>query len=513
MKSKKIVKSAKKKMKTPTNNDDVTSLSSVCFPDGKNKCPGEFCVIHSGECVRKTKSGLPYKNDATKKLGKDYYFDERFSIIGSKSDVEKFINDKMKESSTPKKSTKKGAKTLKSTPQPKEPKEPKKPKEIEKKSVAELNKIISELSIDKTTISRSGAVGKDGKKGIIKIDLITAIVDYYSAVHKKPSISVTKKKKELIESPKKEYKIKDIETMKISDILNNLKQFKEFEGMKDSEIKKIAGTKLDNLRKTLKHKIKAQRSPKKSVKVKKKSSKKIIPIKEKSPKKLIPIKEKSPKKIIPIKEKSPKKLIPIKEKSPKKIIPTKEKSPKKIIKKCGDFSLISKPLSEFELCKKSKEVCDTTTGKCVATDVLLGGDKIKSIIPVTGQKLMLDIDGNLFVGDEKTISKISKIKGIVRAAKFVKKFGDPQEYKKSVNQIISNIFEKGEKNELDIINSEIEKLKKIQTTRYPTKSRTITSEKLQRSKAAGKESNLEVVLKYPSERERIGALKDYLTTL
>lgn len=379
-------------------------MAKKCYnSDGTPKCPGEYCTLHDGKCIKKKKSGEPYKN----KYSDDshYYFDEKYGLVGTKKDVKAYID---------------GIKGKKSDTQ-KSP-SPKKTKKVSPKSIT-INENLSKMTIDKLKdlIEKFGIseeeVGKSGKNGkSLKQDYITAIEDHQARKSKKESIKVSSpkppKNKKNTPSPKKTNspgkssrgkRVKsDTDSMTGTQLLEELKTYKEFEGMSDYQIKKVVGAKVGDLRMAViaKREQPSAKTPSPSPKKKTKTPSPKKKTKTPSPKK----KTKTP---------SPKKKTPSPKKKTKKV-KTKTPSPsptkirkglvkgKKMVEKqesCGDDHMTSKNLSKYKKCDKDS-VCDFQTGNCIP-------DTEK----YTKGKYMLEIDGRRILGNKIVIEKLQKTIG------------------------------------------------------------------------------------------------------
>ncbi len=369
-------------------------MAKKCYnSDGTPKCPGEYCTLHDGKCIKKKKSGEPYKN----KYSDDshYYFDEKYGLVGTKKDVKAYIDGiKGKKSDTRKSPS------------------PKKTEKVSPKSIT-INENLSKMTVDKLKdlIEKFGIseedIGKSGKNGkSLKQDYITAIEDHQARKSKKESIKVpspklpkNKKSPQKTPSPKKTKLPKksptgkrvksDTDSMTGAQLLEELKTHKEFEGMSDYQIKKVVGTKVGDLRMAV---IAKREQPSTKTPSPKKKTKKVKTPSPSPKKKTKKVKTKTP---------SPKKKTKTPSPSPTKIRKGLVKGKKMVEKQgsCGDDNMTSKNLSKYKKCDKNS-VCDFQTGNCIP-------DTEK----YTKGKYMLEIDGRRILGNKIVIEKLQKTIG------------------------------------------------------------------------------------------------------
>jgi hypothetical protein len=180
--------------------------------DGKPKCKDKYCDIKGGKkkdlpiCIRKTKSGAPWKTKLNTELGKNYYVNEKYGLVGSKKDVKDYIK-KLLEKKKEKVDKKKNKKSPKNKNEEKKEKSKKKVStkmsidvNLGKKKVKELEKILKKLGSSKEDIIPARKTGK-----VLKSDIIFKIIDIQSRKSKKTSIEIEKKTKKE-KSPKKSKK-------------------------------------------------------------------------------------------------------------------------------------------------------------------------------------------------------------------------------------------------------------------------------------------------------------------
>jgi hypothetical protein len=374
-------------------------MAQKCHPNGKQKCPGEYCEIHGGTCIKKKKDGSPYKNKYSEKS--DYYSNEKYGLVGTKDDVKTYI----KEYKKTKKPTKKGSikKSPKKSPKKASIKKPVKKASIklrenlEAKTVAQLKEIVKELKIPDEDIGKSEKSGKP-----LKAHYIAAIRDFGGRQGKKTSIEIPKEKSlkkasskaSLKASPPKAKRVKsDIDEMTIPQIIAALQEYPEYKHLTKSGIQKlIGGSKKADFYMALVTKLtESQKSLKKgSIK---KSAKKLIfveEIEEKLPKKRSP-KKRSPKKSP---KKSPEEVIQVREglkRGKKREVKTKES--------CIDGKVTRKNFGRYKNCGDNS-VCDAETGNCLKkSDKNLKG------------KFILDVEGKQILGSKEAITNLQKLLG------------------------------------------------------------------------------------------------------
>lgn len=266
---------------------------------------------------------------------------------------------------------------------------------LEEKTLPELTKILKKCKISKTNIKGHGKKGN-----VLKKDIILAILDHQAIHSKKPSINLTvvsilKKsskvknvsEKDVVSSTKNTPKNKkDVNSLKLPEILKELHKYPKYKDMSDHAIKKQLAKKgstksglasIKDLRLELLDLRATNRSPKKVY----------SPKKNKTP---------SPKKVYsPKKTKTP-------SPSPKKKNSKGKTSPKKKYpnyKKCGEKNMELKDFPLYEKCASNK-ICNSLTGNCV-----------QDIERNTKGKHILKVEGKTFVGDDETIRRLKNIIG------------------------------------------------------------------------------------------------------
>ena len=58
-----------------------------CYTHNKPNCESQYCDVETGNCIRKTKTGRPYKTKLDTKLGSSYYYDENYGLVGTMESV------------------------------------------------------------------------------------------------------------------------------------------------------------------------------------------------------------------------------------------------------------------------------------------------------------------------------------------------------------------------------------------------------------------------------------------
>jgi len=64
-----------------------------CYTHNKPNCESQYCDVETGNCIRKTKAGRPYKTKLDTKLGSSYYYDESYGLVGTMESVNEYIKE------------------------------------------------------------------------------------------------------------------------------------------------------------------------------------------------------------------------------------------------------------------------------------------------------------------------------------------------------------------------------------------------------------------------------------
>jgi hypothetical protein len=64
-----------------------------CYTHNKPNCESQYCDVETGNCIRKTKTGRPYKTKLDTKLGSSYYYDENYGLVGTMESVNEYIKE------------------------------------------------------------------------------------------------------------------------------------------------------------------------------------------------------------------------------------------------------------------------------------------------------------------------------------------------------------------------------------------------------------------------------------
>ena len=183
--------------------------------DGKPKCEDKYCSVEKGKkivCITKTKAGIPWKSKLNTELGKTYYYNEKYGLVGSKKDVKDYIKKFHKK--FPKKHGKSKDKVSKKSKDKVSKKSKKSPKKKIEEKKQKIKKKMSKMSIIIQENLKENTVPvlkkmledlKVPKKDIPikKMDIILKIIDVQSRQSTKSSIKIKKPKKEIIISPEK----------------------------------------------------------------------------------------------------------------------------------------------------------------------------------------------------------------------------------------------------------------------------------------------------------------------
>lgn len=69
-----------------------------CYTRGEPNCKSQYCDVASGKCIKKTKTGRPYKTKLETDLGSSYYYSEKYGLVGTKESVKIYIKELSKTS-------------------------------------------------------------------------------------------------------------------------------------------------------------------------------------------------------------------------------------------------------------------------------------------------------------------------------------------------------------------------------------------------------------------------------